>query len=529
MVSFTHPTRQPTTISGRPLLILSFAADYAVGKLHVEIYHFTNLLIHLMAALLLYAIVRGTLLIQTPTGSATWLAATIVVLWVAHPLNTQAVTYVVQRAESLASLFLLASLYCVIRSASGGKGWGAAAIIACTMGMATKEIGAAAPIIAILYDRAFLSGSFREAIRMRGKIYAGMAATWVLILLSLYTGRRGSMVGFHLGISMLDYARTELNVIALYLRLAFWPGNLVLDYYDWPIARHWAEISWQGWGMLALVLGTLLAMRYKPRRGFLVACFFLILAPTSSFLPIKQEAAAEQRMYLPLAAVICLVVIGGWTVVRRWRILRWMGAAAVCVAVIELIHLTMARNEQYANAVDIWTDTVTKRPDNTRARHNLGEAWAQASLDFPPGTADAVAAVRQGQAQFQIVLESEPHLTEAVFEIGQSLERMGDLSAAEDFYTRAINKYPDVAGDLLLERGNLRARREDWPDAKSDFLAAIAANPGNVEPHYFLGVLYQQTGNWADAKKELAKAVEISPKYKDAANRLKAVEKSSGE
>jgi tetratricopeptide (TPR) repeat protein len=100
--------------------------------------------------------------------------------------------------------------------------------------------------------------------------------------------------------------------------------------------------------------------------------------------------------------------------------------------------------------------------------------------------------------------------------------------AAEDLYTQALSEYPEVAGDLLVERGNLRARRQDWADAKADYLAAIQANPDDVEPYYFLGVLYQQLGDWNHAEAELAKAVVISPKYKDAAARLEKIRELEG-
>jgi tetratricopeptide (TPR) repeat protein len=525
---FKYPSPGPTAIAGRPVVIFSFAASYAIGRLRVEEYHLTNLLIHLGAAMLLYGIVRRTLLGKEIwgsrfAGSATWLAAMVAAMWVAHPLDTQSVTYIVQRSESLAGLFLLASIYCLIRSAEGGKYWGVLAVVACGLGMASKEIVAAAPFLAVLYDRTFLAGTFKQALKLRWRVYTGMAATWVFILLSLHTGMRGTMVGFHLGISPVEYARTELNVIARYLRLAFWPTDLTLDYYDWPIARNWGDVSWEGWGVLALAIGSLAAVRYKPWLGFLGAWFFLILASTSSILPIKQEAAAEQRMYLPLAALVCLVVVGGWTLVCRRRPLRWAVGIAGCLLIVLLTRLTMSRNDQYATSLEIWTDTVAKRPNNTRARIDLGQSWAQASLDFPRGSPESEAATKLALEEFQTVLAMEPDVSKAVFAIGQSLERLGNPLAAEQLYTEALPKYPDVAADLLVERGSLRARRQDWKDAKDDFAAAIKANPGDVEAHYYLGVVYQQQGNWADAKIELEKTVKIAPKYKDAAERLRKV------
>ena len=271
LIPYKLPSAGPTAIAGRPVVTFSFAVNYATARLRVESYHVTNLLIHLLAALVLYALVRRTLL-PMDAKSATWLSAMVAAIWVAHPLDTQAVTYIAQRSESLASLFFLAVIYCVSRAAGDGRPgrwWGVGAVVACGLGMGSKEIVAVAPILALLYDRTFLSGSFTTALKRHWKLYAGMAATWVLILVSLHTGDREIMVGFHLGISPLDYVRTELNVIARYLRLALWPNDLVLDYYDWPIASHWSDVSWAGWLVLGLVVATVVALRVRPWPGFL--------------------------------------------------------------------------------------------------------------------------------------------------------------------------------------------------------------------------------------------------------------------
>jgi protein O-mannosyl-transferase len=527
---FKYPPAGPSTIAGRPVVIFSFAANYAASHLKVESYHATNLVIHLLAGLTLYGIIRRTLLKVGAAGnyrseSARWLAAMAAALWVVHPLDTQSVTYIVQRAESLASLFMMLSLYCFIRAADGGRTWGILAVIACGLGMASKEIAAAMPILALLYDRAFLVGTFKGALARRWKIYVGMAATYAFILLSLHTGLRETMVGFHLGISAREYARTELNVIAHYLRLAFWPTDLVLDYYGWPIAKTWSEVQWDGWIVLVLAIATLIAIWRWPRMGFLGAWFFLILAPTSSFLPIKQEVAADQRMYAPLAAVICLVVAVGWAIVRRSRTLQWVAGIAGCLAIALLMRLTIQRNDLYAVPLDLWQDTIAKRPDNTRAHVNLGNTWAQVSIQYAPGSPEAVAAAAQAREQYQIALKQEPKMGEAIFAIGESLEHIGDPAAAEDLYTRSLPKFPEIRGPLLVERGNLRARRRDWADAKADFLGAIQAEPENPEPHYFLGVLYEETGELKSAEAELEKVVAITPKYKDAAARLAKIRK----
>ncbi len=185
----------------------------------------------------------------------------------------------------------------------------------------------------------------------------------------------------------------------------------------------------------------------------------------------------------------------------------------------------MERNDQYATVLDIWTGTVAKRPNNTRARANLGAAWVEASRDHASGSPAALWAAQQAKEQFQIVLAIDPNYRLNVFALGEALERSGDPAAAEDLYTRSLAKHPEIAGDLLVERGNLRLKRKDWMDAKADFFAAIQSNPADVEPHYCLGVLYQHLGDWIHAESEFANVAAISPNYKDAAARLEQVRK----
>jgi tetratricopeptide (TPR) repeat protein len=522
---FHTPAPGPSTTAGRPVLIFSFAVNYAMGKGHVQVYHATNLVIHLACGLLMYGIMRRTLLRREVwgerfAGAETWLSAAAAGLWVVHPLNTQAVTYLAQRAESLAGLFILLVLYGVIRAADGSKGWGIAAVVSCGLGMLTKEIVAMAPILALLYDRAFLAGSFKRALAERWRIYVGLAMTWLLIVISFSMGLRGTMVGFHLGISAIEYARTETNVVAHYVRQALWPSDLTLDYYDWPMAWSWPDITWRGRMVMLAVIGWIAALRFKPWLGFVGGWFFLILAPTSSFLPIKMEAAAEQRMYLPLMAIVCLVVVGGWVIFQRERWMRVLATVAYCAAVIVLICLTIRRNDQYQSALEIWTDTVAKRPDNPRARFNLGESYAQESLDLSRGSAEESAAIREATEQFKMVLQLEPQDSDAVYAVAQSMERGGDVAGAEKIYTDAIAKYPAIRANLLVERGNLRARNHNWAGARQDFQDAVKANPRDVEPYYFLGVLDETLGDRPDAITELKEAAAIDPKYKDVQARL---------
>jgi protein O-mannosyl-transferase len=169
----------PTTLSGRPVLWASFAADYAIGGLRVEVYHVTNLLIHMASGAILFGILRRNLSSPRIWGnqfqtSAHWLAGAVAAVWLVHPLNTEAVTYTVQRAESLTGMFYLLVIYCLIRN------WKLAAVAACALGMGTKEVMATAPLMALIYDRTFISGSFASALKARASLYLALAATWII-------------------------------------------------------------------------------------------------------------------------------------------------------------------------------------------------------------------------------------------------------------------------------------------------------------------------------------------------------------
>jgi hypothetical protein len=170
--------------AGRPLLNLSFALNYAVGGLDVTGYHVVNLLLHTSSALLLFALVRRTLLLpvlRSKFGAQAFpLALTVAVLWAAHPLNTESVTCIAQRTELLVAFFYLLTLYALVRSVDAvtPNRWHMVAVVSCLLGMASKEVMATFPLVALLYDRTFLAGTFREAWRRAGCCSAGSSFAW---------------------------------------------------------------------------------------------------------------------------------------------------------------------------------------------------------------------------------------------------------------------------------------------------------------------------------------------------------------
>jgi hypothetical protein len=407
----------PTSLRGRPVLTFSFEVDYAIGGMDVRVYHFTNLVIHLGCGVVLFGIMRRNFFSAPLWGgrfehSSHWLAGAVVAIWLVHPLNTEAVTLVVQRAESLAGLFYLLVIYCLIR------GWNAAVVAACVLGLGTKEVVATAPVMALLYDRTFLAGSFLAAIRARKWLYFTLAGMLVVFLLGVVlSGARSQSVG---NILPGDYLITQMGVIAHYVALAFWPRGLVLDYYDWPVAHGVSEISVGGWLVVITIVATVVALKWKPWLGFLGAWFFGILAPSSSVIPVFTEVAAEHRMYLPLIALVVLVVVGGWVLFSRNLIGCWVAGMIYIVVLAGLSGLTYLRNAEYRNAVVIWQDAVEARPGNPRAYFNLGYSELMAGQ------------ARQAEGEFRRALELEPDYVAAARLLWKAMGEAGESSTRPD-------------------------------------------------------------------------------------------------
>lgn len=469
-----HPPPNGATVAGRPLLNLTFALNHALGGTDVTSYHVFNLTIHLLAALTLFGVVRRTLLLPVFSvrfeASATLLAFWCALLWSVHPLQTESVTFLSQRAESLAALFYLVTLYAFIRStaANASLGWAWLSFFSCLCGMATKETVVTAPLLVFLYDRTFLAGTFRNAWQQHRGRHLALASTWVLLLALLIntSASRGGTAGFTSGTTWWDYMLTQCGAVFHYLRLSLWPQPLIFDY-GFSLAHGFTATFLPLAAILVIVSATFVALRRRPMLGFLAAAFFLILAPSSSVVPISSQTIAEHRVYLPLAALVVGFVIWLHTALPR-------GAAFVCgLLALAGAAATFARNADYHTPLTLWKDTVAKRPTNPRAHFNLG-----------------------------------------LF-----LDSAGDKPGAEASYRAAIQldpRNPDVhlaLGELLLTRGNL-------PEARIAFIDALTRAPNSIRAHFGLANLLAQSGDTSGAIASYQRALQLDPDYAPAHTNL---------
>jgi tetratricopeptide (TPR) repeat protein len=493
------PLAPPTgsTVAGRPIANLSFAVNYALAPAdardaflpdrvatdagdervlrNLRGYHLLNIAIHLAAGLTLFGVVRRTMTSERLRGrfgaTAPWLAFGVAALWLVHPLQTASVTYLVQRVESLMGLFYLLALYCAIRAQEGPRAawWTGASIAACALGMATKEVMVTAPILVGLWLWTF-GGT--GAPRRHWRLLAGLAACWLVLAALVARESRTPSIAPDPAV-VWSYFLTQADVVTHYLRLSLWPSPLVF-LYTWPLAASIAEVVVPAAFLTGLSIATAVAVIRRHPLGFVGAWFFLILAPSSSLLPIVTEVAAEHRMYLPLASVVACVVLGAFLAAglarageagsTRSRTSTGVVVLVTLVLVAVLGSGTRARNRDYWSAERLWRDTVSKQPANARARTAYGEVLAQAGR------------YAEAEPQLQAAVDLEPGDAVALTRLGSVQAAQGNLDGAIANLERALALRPE---DLDAHRaiGLARAVRREDARALPHLDRVLAAQP----------------------------------------------------
>jgi len=487
-----------TTTGGRPVLNFTFAIDRAIFGQKPAGYHIGNLAIHIGAALLLFGLIWRRW--KGPDG--VWIAGAIGLLWVVHPLQTESVTYIVQRAESLMGFFYLLTLYAFVRGSAtfplrqgcggrAGRAWLYLSLAACWLGMATKEAMVSAPLVVLLYDRAFVAGSFGAAWRGRRGYYLALFGSWALLaFLILGTHGRGGTVGIGFGVGVIQYWTSQFPAIVRYLWLSFWPHPLVFDY-----GTEWVDSLTElvpCVAVVGLLVGvTIAGLRRNTAVGVWGCGFFAVLAPTS-LMPGIRQTAAEHRMYLPLAVVLGAAVAGAYAAWGRRTLWLWPAAA------VALGCATYSRNWLYAHPVALWQDTVSKRPTNPYSRNNYGGALLEAHLP-----ANAAIQLRESVRLKADFLEGHTNLCTALLSSGDLPGALREGAIAVKLGEQNAGVHNNYGVALLT------ARR--FPEAQAQFEAALRLNPQFGEAANNLGNVKLRTNHPAEAADWYRRALAINP------------------
>jgi protein O-mannosyl-transferase len=524
---------------------LSFALNYQLHEFNVTGYHIFNLSIHLLNALLVYWLIILTF--RTPKASAylqkdvlktsnpyRWIPLFTALLFLSHPVQTQAVTYIVQRFASLATLFYLFSLVMYIKARSSESAKKArytlfaVSIISAVLAMRTKEIAFTLPVMVLLYEFMFFRGDTRKRILA----LLALLLTMLIIPLSMFrqvgsSGIRGldelTRMAGSADVSRWDYLNTQFRVIVTYIRLLLFPVNQNLDY-DYPIYRtfftppvflsFFALLGIFCWGIY------LLYRSYKSDQAnhfwyrviaFGIFWFFVTLSVESSIIPIR-DVIYEHRMYLPSVGFFMAIMSGIVLIyVKLANRTNWVATAFMSVMILILISLSLAayaRNVVWSDKVTLWKDVVKKSPYKLRPHNNLGEAYQERGL-FD----DAV-------REYQTVINLEPNYVKSHYNLGVVYQRQGRLDKAIEEFRTTIRLKPDYA-DAHLNLGGAYHKQGRLDDAIREYQAAIKLEPEDVKAHNNLGVAYHNQGRFDDAIKEYQMAIKLRPDFPDAHKNLR--------
>lgn len=484
----------------RPVLMFSFWANYVVSGLDPFAYHFTNILLHIAAGLLVFVAVRRVLGLAGEGGARSgWLAAFASAVFLLHPLQTESVAYVASRSELLSVTLFIGAFAIFLHRRREAVGWFASVLIIAIFGAAvtTKEHAAMLPMLLLLTDYywnpPFSFAGMKRNWRLYGMIAAGGAAAsfWVVRIL-----RSSDTAGFNVaGVSPYEYFLTQCRVIWLYVRLFLFPVGLNVDH-DIPFSRGPLD-GGAIFGLTALLAVAAAAIVYHkryPLGSYGVLTFFLLLAPTSSFIPIL-DPSAERRMYLPFIGLLFVVLEG----VRRLRVSR-TAVAYACAGVCALLAVaTYSRAEVWSNALSLWSDAAAKSPRKYRPNFQVAYAYYQRKRcpEALPYFEVAAKAAR-GDEEYPLLLDwalaydCAGNPAKAI----KKLERGAAMSRNAHVYA-------------LI--GMVHGKAQKTKEALAALDTAMQLDP-NFQPTYvYRGAVYASSGEFEKALPEYRRALALKP------------------
>jgi len=491
--NFATRPLQDWVVGVRPTLQVSYWLNYRMFGQDAFYYHLMNLGLHAAAAYFVWLIAKKLIGFVTENGQ--WFAAFATAVFVLHPLQTESVGYVASRSEILSGLFFLIGWAVFLYRAESAIRFPEVALILVFFGLAitSKEHTAVLPAVLLLTDYFFNPGFTVQGIRANWRLYAPILAGAALGVFAVFKFVLGSArtAGFGMkDLTALDYLYTQFRSIVTYLRLFVLPLGQNIDH-DAVISRSLAdELSW----LCLLILLGLTALAWKKRLEYPLAAFgfflfLVLLAPTSSFVPIR-DVLVERRMYMPVFALALCVV----DVLRRQRGPQFVIMAAICVV---LAAMTWNRNHVWASGVELWKDSVSGSPKKYRPRFQLAYAYYQ-NGQCAEATAQFNEAAKLEKPNYDLFVdwalaadcanrsaEALTHLEEAVKieQRAHAYALMGMVHGKQSNFDRALEvlaqaeKLDPRFSITFVYKGNVHMARKEWDLAVEAYKKAVEIEP----------------------------------------------------
>jgi protein O-mannosyl-transferase len=565
-------------LKSRYIGYLTFALNYKLHGASVFGYHIVNLAIHLINALLVYFLVLLTF--RTPYFKSEKLAVSsekaevrndspasgipslltthdsllttdyshlfafaVAMLFVAHPVQTEAVTYVFQRLASLVSMFYLMSLVLYIKgrlsviSSQQSKGhsrftiiWYLLSLLCAVLAMKTKENAFTLPVIITLYEFLFFSDSLKARfLRLLPFLLTMLIIPLTIMSLESTAGEIISQVkdpesfGYQ-NLSRNAYFLTQFRVIVTYIRLLFFPVNQNIDY-AYPINNSFFEPPVVfSFLFLAAIAGFGMYLIYRSRQadkltsqqtihdsrftihglrliGFGILWFFITLSVESSIIPIPM-VIDEYRAYLPSVGFLLAVMAGAMLIIKRpggnSLIKERVAIAAFMALAVIFASATYARNTLWKDKVSLWEDVVAKSPASPRGYNNLGIAYNEKGMN------------EKAISMYERCIELSPFQKDVHINLGVAYALAGQNEKAIGEFTKAIAITPGN-GVIYSNLARLYAQTGRFDKAAETYTKAIELDPYSSVSYHGLGTCYMRLGRVDDALGAYTKFVSLSP------------------
>jgi hypothetical protein len=445
----------------RPIATLSFALNYYLGRLQVGGYHVVNILIHLVASIFLYLFVFNMLRLPSQErrygAIACPVALLAALLWAVNPIQTQAVTYIVQRMTSLAGMFYILAMYLYLKARTADGKWRSIlmlALVVLSFGMAfgSKENAATLPITLLIFEVLVIQNDPGAFIQQNKWILALVLGGSLLLGLVYLQTARGGVLSFLSGyaarpFSLGERLLTEPRVLLFYLSLILYPvpGRLNISHtMDISTTLLSPVSTFLSLVVIAAMVFFLLAIARK--HGLLAFCglfFFLNHIMESSVFPL--ELIYEHRNYVPSMLFFVPIAILLWRIFERFssqKGMRFIILSAIALLVLLLAHSTFVRNFAWKNEETLWMDALEKAPDQFRAHNNLGVFYKKQGH------------FRKAVAHFKKALNSPPmHRTDEnlviLYHLGNLYEEEGNPGKAVHYFQEILNQNPNFVPALV--------------------------------------------------------------------------------
>ncbi len=531
----------------RPVVTLSYFLDYSLWRTNPAGYHLTGLILHALNGALLYLVFRS---LTGRPGSA--LAAAL--LFVAHPVATEAVDAVSFREDLLAAFFGLLSFLgflkasASVRGRKGAAGWCFAGFV---FALFSKETALILPLLFLLADAGFNRHPPAAAVKKNRAVYAGLsliAAGYLVVRFFLLRDPDE----FHFSAPPF-YPRllTVGRTFAFYLKLLLVPWRLSAEYLYSAASSFLDPRVIFSWLPLFAVAGAgIAAFRRRPGFFFGTGWFLIALLPAANLVPLNNPIA-ERYLYLPLAG-FCLALVAGGEIVRER--LPPVGKRLVPAGLVMLIFLysgrTVFRNRDWRDYLTLSRKTLETCPGSARFHNNLGvvyqdlgrpaeaEAEHRAALAIKPDLAAArnnlgclyrkQGRMAEAAVELQAALKSDPRDYQAHNNLGLVYAAQKSFAPAEAEYRAALRINPDMAV-AHYNLGNLFRDRDRPDEAEAEYRAALELDPAYYQAHNNLGLLLESRGRAEQAIGEYETVLKINPGYAQGHNNLGAAFARKGE